>query len=96
VDIFQPCVSFNKLNTVQWFKEHTYTLEDHDATDRLKAFAKATETDRLPLGIFYTSPPKPTFEENIGTYEENQAPLHERTPDKQKLRNLIETFKVRL
>ena len=96
VDIFQPCVSFNKLNTVQWFKEHTYTLEDHDPTDRLKAFEKAIETDKLPLGIFYTSPPKPTFEESIGTYEKNQAPLHERTPNTQKLNDLIETFKIRL
>jgi 2-oxoglutarate ferredoxin oxidoreductase subunit beta len=44
VDIFQPCLSFNKLNTVQWFKEHTYYLEDHDPSDRQKAFEKATET----------------------------------------------------
>jgi 2-oxoglutarate ferredoxin oxidoreductase subunit beta len=93
VDIFQPCVSFNKLNTFQWFKEHTYTLEDHDPSDRLKAFEKATETDRLPLGVFYTSSSKPTFEENIGTYEKNQTPLHEHTPDKRKLNDLLETFK---
>jgi 2-oxoglutarate ferredoxin oxidoreductase subunit beta len=96
VDIFQPCISFNKLNTNQWFKEHTYTLEDHDPSDRQKAFAKATQTDKLPLGIFYKSAPKPTCEENIGTYEENQAPLHERMPDMQKLRGLIETSKIRL
>jgi len=93
VDVFQPCVSFNKLNTFQWFKEHTYTLDNHDPTDRLKAFEKATETDKLPLGIFYTSPSKPTFEENVGTYEENQAPLYERTLETRKLRDLIETFR---
>jgi len=94
VDIFQPCVTFNKLNTVQWFKEHTYYLEDHDPSDRGKAFEKATETDRLPLGVFYTSPPKPTFEETTGVYRENPAPLYERTPDMNKLRSLIETFKT--
>ncbi|MFC1635859.1 thiamine pyrophosphate-dependent enzyme [Planctomycetota bacterium] len=96
VDIFQPCVSFNKLNTNQWFKEHTYTLEDHDPSDRLKAFAKATKTDKLPLGIFYTSPPKPTFEENIDTYQENKISLNERTSDMKKLNNLIKTFKIQL
>jgi 2-oxoglutarate ferredoxin oxidoreductase subunit beta len=96
VDIFQPCVSFNKINTNQWFKENTYYLEDHNPADRQKAFEKATETEKLPLGVFYTSPEKPTFEENIGTFKDNQAPLHERESDMDKLRNLIETFKISL
>jgi len=96
VDIFQPCVSFNKLNTVQWFKEHTYYLEDHDPSDKQKAFEKSTETEKLPLGIFYKSPQKPSFEENAGIYKEKQIPLYERDLDKKKLNNLLETFKMRL
>jgi 2-oxoglutarate ferredoxin oxidoreductase subunit beta len=96
VDIFQPCVSFNKLNTHQWFKEHTYYLEDHDPSNRQKAFEKATETEKLPLGVFYKSTQKPTFEENIGIYEEKQVPLYERELDKEELSNLIDTFKIRL
>jgi 2-oxoglutarate ferredoxin oxidoreductase subunit beta len=94
VDIFQPCVTFNKLNTNQWFREHIYYLEDHDPSDKQQAFAKATETERLPLGVFYMSPQKPSFEENIGVYRQNGAPLYERKPDALKLRELIETFKV--
>jgi 2-oxoglutarate ferredoxin oxidoreductase subunit beta len=96
VDIFQPCVTFNRLNTIQWFKEHTYYLEDHDTSDRQKAFEKATETDKLPLGVFYKSPQKPAFEENVGIYEEKQVPLYERDLDKKELNNLIETYKMRL
>jgi len=96
VDIFQPCVTFNRINTIQWFKEHTYNLEDHDPSDRQKAFEKATETDKLPLGIFYQSPQKPSFEENVGIYEEKQTPLYERDLDKKELKNLIETYKMRL
>ena len=96
VDIFQPCVTFNRLNTVQWFKEHTYYLEDHDPSDRQKAFEKATETEKLPLGVFYKSPQKPAFEENVGIYDEKQIPLYERELDKKVLSNLIETFKVRV
>ncbi len=94
VDIFQPCVSFNKVNTNQWFKEHTYYLEDHDPSDRQKAFAKATETDRLPLGVFYLSPSKPSFEENAGVYREESTALYEREPDMKKLQSLIDTFKT--
>ncbi len=96
VDVFQPCVTFNRLNTTQWFKEHTYYLEDHNPSDRQKAFEKATEREMLPLGIFYQSPEKPAFEENVGIYEEKQEPLYERDLDKQKLSDLIETFKIQL
>jgi 2-oxoglutarate ferredoxin oxidoreductase subunit beta len=96
VDIFQPCTSFNKLNTYQWFKENTYYLEDsHDHYDRNEAFKRATETERLSLGILYINPDKTTFEENIGTYQENQQPLYESKPDTGALYNLIETFKIR-
>jgi 2-oxoglutarate ferredoxin oxidoreductase subunit beta len=94
VDVFQPCVSFNRLNTNQWFKEHTYYLEDHDPSDRRKAFERATETERLPLGVFYTSPPKPPFEENIGLYRKESTPLYEREPDMNKLRALLDTFRT--
>ena len=96
VDIFQPCVTFNRLNSIQWFKEHTYNLEDHDPSDRQKAFEKATETEKLPLGVFYQSPQKPPFEENVGIYEEKQTPLYERYLDKKELGNLLETFKIQL
>ncbi|MBL7153998.1 MAG: 2-oxoacid ferredoxin oxidoreductase [Phycisphaerae bacterium] len=94
VDILQPCVSFNKVNTNQWFEENTYYLDDsHDPSDRNQAFRKATETDRLPLGIFYINPDKSTFEDNLAPYREDRRPLYERQLDTEKLRALIEQFK---
>jgi 2-oxoglutarate ferredoxin oxidoreductase subunit beta len=93
VDVFQPCVTFNKLNTYQWFRNNTYYLEDsYDLHDRNLAFKKATETDRLPLGIFYVNPDKKPFEENIGIYEKEDAPLFKRDTDYGKLKSLIESF----
>jgi 2-oxoglutarate ferredoxin oxidoreductase subunit beta len=95
VDIFQPCPSFNRLNTFQWFKERTYYLEDsHDSSDRNEAFKRAIEDEQLSLGIFYINRDKKTFEENVGIYEEVRQPLYERRPDFEKLRSLIETFKI--
>ncbi|MHC4364493.1 MAG: thiamine pyrophosphate-dependent enzyme [Planctomycetota bacterium] len=94
VDIFQPCPSFNKLNTYQWFKEHTYYLEDsHDRYDRNQAFNKAMETEKLPLGIFYVNPQRVSFEENISTYRRDKRPLYKRELNIKKLRTLIEKFK---
>ena len=93
VDVFQPCVTFNKLNTYQWFKDNTYYLEDSfDYHDRNLAFNKATKTDKLPLGVFYINPERTPFEENIGIYEQDNTPLFERDVDYIKLESLIGRF----
>jgi 2-oxoglutarate ferredoxin oxidoreductase subunit beta len=95
VDIFQPCVTFNKINTWQWFKEHTYYLEDsHDPLDRAAAFKRALETEKLPLGIFYINPSKNVFEDNVGIYQQDNRPLFEREPDVNRLRMLIGKFRA--
>jgi 2-oxoglutarate ferredoxin oxidoreductase subunit beta len=89
VDIFQPCVSFNKLNTYPWFKEKTFYLKNHDPYDRLAAFEQAVKTEKLPLGIFYKHPGKKTFEEGIKAYEADKTPIINRMPDRKKLEKLI-------
>jgi 2-oxoglutarate ferredoxin oxidoreductase subunit beta len=82
VDIFQPCVSFNKLNTLQWFKENSYQLPaDYDPNDRAAAFAKALEEAPFPLGVLYESKTRPSFEETLPVYREDKRPLRERPRD---------------
>jgi len=69
VDILQPCVSFNKVNTYGWYKERVYFPEDEERQD----WNRALELSRLwgeqiPLGIFYNRP-RPTFEESLPALE---------------------------
>ncbi len=53
VDILQPCVSFNKVNTYQWYRERIYKLEE-PFSDRYEAIRAAESWgDRIPIGIFY-------------------------------------------
>lgn len=64
VDIFQPCVTFNKINTFKWFKENTYYLDEtYNPLDKIKAFEKSLENIKYPLGIFYINENKTVFEE---------------------------------
>jgi 2-oxoglutarate/2-oxoacid ferredoxin oxidoreductase subunit beta len=89
IDILQPCVTFNKINTYAWFKEHTYYLpENHNVFDRNNAFAKATEKDKLPLGIFYQRKAS-TFEQKQRIYKNSLTPLYQRWHDLNKLVKLI-------
>ncbi len=56
VDILQPCVTFNRVNTYAWFRERVYdlTLTDYRPEDRMKAMTKAMEWgDKIPLGVLF-------------------------------------------
>ncbi|MFL0247884.1 2-oxoacid:ferredoxin oxidoreductase subunit beta [Candidatus Clostridium stratigraminis] len=55
VDILQPCVTFNHVNTFKWYKENTYKLEDnYDPTNKADGLKKAMEWDKgIPLGVIY-------------------------------------------
>ncbi len=56
VDIFSPCVTYNKVNTYPWFKERVYKLEETDFTtnDFHASLTKAFEWgDKIPLGVLY-------------------------------------------
>jgi len=65
VDVFSPCVTYNKQNTYPWFKERVYKLEDekHDSVNFDAAMKKAQEWGtRIPIGVFYQLE-RPTYEE---------------------------------
>ena len=67
IDVFQPCVTFNYLNTFKWFRQRVYKLEEaeHDYTDRQKALEKSFECgNRLPIGIFYKEE-RPTYRDGL-------------------------------
>ena len=90
VDLFQPCVSFNKINTFKWFEENTYYLPDSfDPSDRVEAFRAATDPGKLALGVFYVNPFRKPFVENLPAYSSSKEPLYARKPDREKLAALI-------
>lgn len=90
VDIFQPCVSFNKLNTFAWFKSNTYPLEaGYSPRDRAAAFARALEEEPFPLGVLYENDERMAFEERLPVYRGDKRPLRERTRDPESVRRAI-------
>ena len=68
IDILQPCVSFNHVNTFSWYKERVYKVDEeagYDPTNRMLALAKAQEWgERIPIGVIYKAD-RPTYEEQI-------------------------------
>ena len=64
LDILQPCVSFNKVNTFKWYKDRVKPIADsHDPTDRMAALKLAlTWGDEIPIGVYYRGG-RPSFEQ---------------------------------
>ena len=57
LEVLQPCVSFNKVNTYEWYRQRVYRLEEepgYDPENELWAYQKAKEWgDKIPIGVIY-------------------------------------------
>jgi len=83
VDILQPCVTFNKLNTYDWYRARIYDVEEggHDRHDRDEAWRLAQEWgERIPIGVVY--------QEERPTYEEQEVALQAGPLAKRELKKL--------
>lgn len=65
IDVFSPCVTYNKDNTYQWFAPRVKKLEDmgHDPTDFHKALDRGYQWgEEIPIGLFWKRDDLPTLE----------------------------------
>jgi 2-oxoglutarate ferredoxin oxidoreductase subunit beta len=92
VDVLQPCVTFNRKNTYEWFSKRVYKLEetDHDTTNKQAAFLKSLEWDnRIPIGLFYREA-RPTYEDDLPQIAE--TPLARQRIEDIDMRTLMAEF----
>ncbi len=65
VDVFSPCVTYNKINTFDFFRQRVYKLESagHNPADLVAAWQRSLEWgDKIPIGLFYETD-RPTYED---------------------------------
>ncbi|KGR76212.1 2-oxoacid:ferredoxin oxidoreductase subunit beta [Ureibacillus manganicus] len=73
INVFSPCVTYNKVNTYDWFKEHLTKLGDiegYDASDRDLAMRTVMEKEGLVTGIIYQDKETPSYQEKLNGYAE--------------------------
>ena len=93
VDVFQPCVSYDRIHTFQWYKERVYDLNEngHDTHDLMAAIRKSKEWgERIPIGIFYQNPEKLSYEQQSPVMKD--GPLVKRHPDPARVEKVIDSF----
>ncbi|MFZ5824003.1 MAG: 2-oxoacid:ferredoxin oxidoreductase subunit beta [Bacillota bacterium] len=72
INVFSPCVTFNKVNTYEWFKEHLVRLDEiegYDPTDKYGAARVVGEHDGLVLGVVYREE-RPVYHEALPAVSE--------------------------
>jgi len=69
IEVLQPCVTYNKKNTYEWYAKRVYKIGDDDSynpTDKIAALQKAEEwEEKIPIGIIYRNE-APSYEEKSG------------------------------
>jgi len=92
VDILQPCITFNKQNTYQYYNDKVYDLqaENHQTNNFDQAFAKSREWGaKIPLGLFYQDT-REAYEDDLP--QEKGKALVNRPVVKRKVDRLIKQF----
>ncbi|OQX06777.1 MAG: 2-oxoacid ferredoxin oxidoreductase [Desulfobulbaceae bacterium A2] len=91
IDILQPCVTFNKVNTYDWYRERVYHVEpEYNPQDRLAALSKSLEWgDRIPIGVIYRNS-RPAFEERVPTIA--AGPLVHQDFDSSRIEETLKEF----
>jgi 2-oxoglutarate/2-oxoacid ferredoxin oxidoreductase subunit beta len=69
LDVLQPCVTFNKKNTYQWYQQRVYKLgegdDQHDVSNKVAAFeASQMWEDRINIGVYYKTL-RSTYEDGL-------------------------------
>lgn len=88
VNVLQPCVTFNKINTYQYYMQHSYKLSDEYKKDNLdnavKTAMEMTTTEKFPLGILYQVQ-RPTFTDQLVQLQNSTLIGREKFTDFEKL-----------
>jgi len=73
VNVFSPCVTFNKVQTYDWWRDNLVNLDEdksYDPTDRAAAFRKLAETDGIVRGLIFREERK-DYQEELPNYDPN-------------------------
>ncbi|THF78452.1 2-oxoacid:ferredoxin oxidoreductase subunit beta [Cohnella fermenti] len=96
INVFSPCVTFNKINTYDWFKEHIVNLdqfEDYDPSNRIAAMTKIMETGGLLTGLVYQDKSRKSYEDMAVGFQQEALAKQELKLSEGEFAKLLAEFK---
>ncbi|GAE30835.1 2-oxoacid:ferredoxin oxidoreductase subunit beta [Halalkalibacter hemicellulosilyticus] len=95
INVFSPCVTFNKVNTYEWFKENLTKLDDieeYDPSNRMLAMQTLMEHDGLVTGLIYQNKEQPSYQELIKGYDDKPLSKQDLKMEESKFNELMNEF----
>jgi 2-oxoglutarate/2-oxoacid ferredoxin oxidoreductase subunit beta len=95
INVFSPCVTYNKVNTYDWFKENLVKLsdvEDYDSSNRAKAMNTLMENNGLVTGLIYQDKERPSYQDLVHGYSEEPLSKADLTVKEDKFNELVKEF----
>jgi 2-oxoglutarate/2-oxoacid ferredoxin oxidoreductase subunit beta len=95
INVFSPCVTYNKINTYDWFKENLTKLADvegYDPSNREQAMNVLMEKEGLVTGLIYQNSEQPSYQELVAGYSEEPLNSHELQLDDETFGGLLKEF----
>ncbi|MFC4599022.1 2-oxoacid:ferredoxin oxidoreductase subunit beta [Cohnella hongkongensis] len=96
INVFSPCVTFNKVNTYDWFKENIVNLDqfpDYDPSNRIAAMNKIMETGGMLTGLIYQNKERKSYEELAVGFKEEAIVKQDLTLPREDFDKLLAEFK---
>lgn len=96
INVFSPCVTFNKFNTYEWFKENIVDLEsipDYDPSNRVTAMTKLMETNGMLTGIIYQDTNKKSYEDMVPGFKQEGLSKQNLELSKDEFEKLVAEFR---
>ncbi|MED4112033.1 2-oxoacid:ferredoxin oxidoreductase subunit beta [Priestia megaterium] len=95
INVFSPCVTYNKVNTYDWFKENLTslsTIEGYDANNRMQAMQTLMEHNGLVTGLIYQNVHKPSYQQLVHGYSEEPLSKADLGMTEEKFDELVAEF----
>ncbi|MDX8365145.1 2-oxoacid:ferredoxin oxidoreductase subunit beta [Cytobacillus sp. Hm23] len=95
INVFSPCVTYNKTNTYDWFKENLTslkTIEEYDPNNRMTAMQTLMEHNGLVTGLIYQNNEQPSYQELVYGYSEDPLTNADLSISKDKFDELVAEF----
>lgn len=95
INVFSPCVTYNKINTYDFFKENLVNLDEdseYDSSNRHLAMQKLMENHGLVTGLIYQNKEQPAYEEMIKGFKEEPLTKQDIMISEQDFNKLVAQF----
>ncbi|MCV9887740.1 2-oxoacid:ferredoxin oxidoreductase subunit beta [Metabacillus halosaccharovorans] len=95
INVFSPCVTYNKVNTYDWFKENLTklsTIEDYDPHNKEQAMQTLMKNNGLVTGLIYQNKEQKSYQDMINGYSDIPLSKADLEIDEEEFNKLVAEF----